>query len=136
MLGFENTEVNLAHNLAKQGRDLAVRVVFFQSIAVAFLSVGVFFFFQAFTALSFFYGGFVSVIANAVFGFFAFKYSGARQNKLVVQSFGRGAKIKLYITIFLAIVAFSELKLEPLPLFLGFMVSHFCQWAVMVRPTK
>jgi len=126
----------LVHKLAKQGQELALKVFFYQSIVVTCMSVAILIFFQNFTAFSFFYGGLVNVITNGVFAFFAFRYSGASQIELMVRSFNRGAKLKLYIIVFMAIVAFSGLNLEPLPLFIGFMVSNFCQWAAMIKTPK
>jgi ATP synthase protein I len=128
--------VNLVHKLTKQGQKLALKVLLFQSFIVIFVCAVILIFFQKFTAFSFFYGGLINVAANGVFAFFAFRYSGASQIKLMVRSFNNGAKLKLYITVLMAIVAFAGLNLEPLPLFIGFMVSNFCQWAAMIKTPK
>ena len=132
MFGFEDNEVNLVNKLAIEGKELAFKVFFYQSIVVIFITITVLIFFGKFTAFSYFYGGLVNIITSGVFGFFAFRFSGARQNKLVVKSFSRGTKLKLYITLLMSVVAFSVLGLEPAPLFIGFMVSNVCQWAAML----
>lgn len=133
MFGFEYNEVILVNKLAKEGKELVLKVFFYQSVVVIFMTITILIFFEKFTAFSYFYGGLVNVITSGVFGFFAFRFSGARQNKLVVQSFSRGTRLKLYITLFMAVVAFSVLSLEPAPLFIGFMVSNVCQWAAMLN---
>jgi ATP synthase protein I len=128
--------VVLVNKLGKEGKELAFKVFFYQSIVVTFMTITVLIFFEKFTAFSYFYGGLVNIITSGVFGFFAFRFSGARQNKLVVQSFSQGTKLKLWITLLMAVVAFSVLGLEPAPLFIGFMVSNFCQWAAMLNTKK
>lgn len=133
MFGFEYNEVILVNKL---GKELAFKVFFYQSIVVIFMTITILIFFEKSTAFSYFYGGLVNVIASGVFGFFAFRFSGARQNKLVVQSFSRGTRLKLYITLFMTTVAFLVLSLEPAPLFIGFMVSNVCQWAAMLNTKK
>ncbi len=133
MFGFEDNEVNLVNKLAIEGKELAFKVFFYQSIVVIFITITVLIFFGKFTAFSYFYGGLVNIITSGVFGFFAFRFSGARQNKLVVKSFSRGTKLKLYITLLMSVVAFSVLGLEPAPLFIGFMMSNFCQWAAILK---
>jgi ATP synthase protein I len=136
LFGFEDNEVNLVNKLAIEGKELAFKVFFYQSIVVIFITITVLIFFGKFTAFSYFYGGLVNIITSGVFGFFAFRFSGARQNKLVVKSFSRGTKLKLYITLLMSVVAFSVLGLEPAPLFIGFMVSNVCQWAAMLYTKK
>jgi ATP synthase protein I len=126
----------LVHKLAEQGQKLALKVFFYQSFIVTCVSIAILIFFQHFTAFSFFYGGGVNVMVNGTFAFFAFRYSGASQIELMVRSFNRGAKLKLYITVFMTIVAFAGLNLEPLPLFIGFMVSNLCQWAAIIKASK
>lgn len=126
----------MVYKFAKEGRKLALNIFFYQSLIVTCVSVALFILFKNLTALSFFYGGLINVIINGVFAFFAFKYSGARQTKLMVQSFSRGTKLKLYITVLMTVIAFAGLNLEPFPLFIGFMVSNFCQWAVMIKTSK
>jgi ATP synthase protein I len=136
LFGFEDNEVNLVNKLAIEGKELAFKVFFYQSIVVIFITITVLIFFGKFTSFSYFYGGLVNIITSGVFGFFAFRFSGARQNKLVVKSFSRGTKLKLYITLLMSVVAFSVLGLEPAPLFIGFMVSNACQWAAMLYTKK
>jgi ATP synthase protein I len=136
LFGFEDNEVILVNKLVKEGKKLAFKVFFYQSVVVIFVTITVLIFFEQFTAFSYFYGGLVNIITSGVFGFFAFRYSGARQNKLVVQSFSRGTNLKLCITLLMTVVAFSVLGLEPAPLFIGFMVSNVCQWAAMLNTKK
>ena len=133
MFGFEDNEVNLVNKLAIEGKELAFKVFFYQSIVVIFITITVLIFFGKFTAFSYFYGGLVNIITSGVFGFFAFRFSGARQNKLVVKSFSRGTKLKLYITLLMSVVAFSVLGLEPAPLFISIMMSNCSLWAAILK---
>ena len=126
----------MVYKFAGEGRNLAFKIFFYQSLIVTCMSITLLIFFKNFTVLSFFYGGLTNVIINGVFAFFAFKHSGARQTKLMVQSFSRGTKLKLYITVLMTVIAFAGLNLEPFPLFVGFMVSNFCQWAVMIKTSS
>ena len=126
----------MVHKLTKQGQKLALKVFFYQGFIVILMTAAILIFFQKYTAFSFFYGGLINVTANSAFAFFAFRYSGASQIKLMVKSFSNGSKLKLYITVLMTIVAFAGLNLEPVPLFIGFMVSNFCQWAAMIKTPK
>ena len=65
--------------------------------------------------------GVVTIIPNIVFALKAFKYSGAKSSKLVVESFFSGVKLKMVLTALLFVLAFKFLVLLPIPFF-----SMFC----------
>ena len=65
--------------------------------------------------------GVVTIIPNIVFALKAFKYSGAKSSKLVVESFFSGVKLKMVLTALLFVLSFKFLVLLPIPFF-----SMFC----------
>ncbi|MFC3094169.1 ATP synthase subunit I [Alteromonas sediminis] len=76
-------------------------------------------------------GAFTSILPNAVFSFFAFRFSGARQSRMVEHSFSQGLRIKLALTCGLFAVAFIGLSLSPLPVIAGFVAAVAIHWMVM-----
>lgn len=81
-------------------------------------------------------GVLISIIPSACFSFYAFRFSGARQSRQVMQSFNHGSKIKLFITISLFVMAFAVVKVEPLPVFLSYIAITAVQWAVFFSERK
>lgn len=125
----------MAANLAKKGQKLAHKVLLFQCTAVLVLCAITLLLFDLQTSLAMFAGGLMSIIPNSVFAAFAFRYSGATKNQMVVRSFTQGAKLKLILTVMLGILAFRGLNLSPLALFVGFIVTTISQWLGMVSVT-
>jgi ATP synthase protein I len=78
-------------------------------------------------------GTLLSLLPNAVFSFFAFRFSGASRSQQVARSFSQGSKVKLAMTIGLFVVAFAGLQLPPLPVFLGFFAATAIYWVAMFR---
>lgn len=123
-------------SLARAGRELAKRVIFWQS-AVG-LVVALFFLLiweessalnAAFTAIL---GWLVCVIPNVLFSFFAFRFAGASKNRLVVKSFAQGSKLKLFSAIFLFTVAYQWEALIPLVLLVSYAVVLLSQWPIIM----
>lgn len=82
---------------------------------------------------AFAFGAIISLLPNAVFSFFAFRFSGARQSQAVARSFSQGSKVKLAMTIGLFVVAFNALDLVPIPLFLGYIAATAVYWTAVFR---
>lgn len=121
----------MGYNLAKKGRLLAIKVCFFQSLAVTLVSTCFFVMFGSFSGLSAIMGGLICILPNSVFALLAFRYSGASQNEQVVRSFSQGSKLKLALTVILGVMAFKWLQLEPLPLFATFIMATVAQWIAL-----
>ena len=121
----------LTNTLVANGRLLAIKVCFFQSLAILFISTSILVIFDSFSALSALMGGLICILPNGVFALLAFRYSGARQNEKVVRSFSQGSKLKLALTIILSVMAFKWWQLEPLPLFGTFIMATVVQWIAL-----
>ena len=121
----------MGSSLAKKGRLLAIKVIFFQSLVVVFISICVLAIFGMQTGFSALMGGLICVLPNSVFALLAFRYSGASQNEQVVRSFSQGSKLKLALTVILGVMAFKWLQLDPLPLFGTFIAATVAQWIAL-----
>jgi len=87
--------------------------------------------FGAFIGASVALGAITSILPNAVFSFFAFRFSGARQSRMVEHSFSQGLRIKLALTCGLFAVAFIGLSMAPLPVITGFIAAVAIHWVVV-----
>lgn len=121
----------MATKLAEKGRQLATKVLIFQSMVAIFVALIFTFIFGEKAGLSAVYGGIVCIVPSLVFARFAFKYAGASQNELVVRSFSQGSKFKLIATVLLFVGAFKWLDALPMPLFSGFALTMATQWVVL-----
>ncbi|WP_232373445.1 ATP synthase subunit I [Alteromonas sp. RKMC-009] len=81
-------------------------------------------------------GAFISILPNAIFALFAFRYSGASKNELVVRSFSQGAKLRLVLAVILFVVAFKFLHAIPEAVFAAFAVTTVSYWLAMFRQQK
>lgn len=109
--------------MVEEGRLLARKVVIFQSF-VALIVTTLFFVFLGKTAgISAIYGSLICLIPSLVFARFAFKYAGARQNRLVVRSFSQGSKLKLALSIALFVVAYRWGNVDPVPLLVSYVTT-------------
>lgn len=120
----------MANYLAQKGQKMATKVLFLQTLIVIVLGAIGLLLFGMPAALSAMFGGMMSVLPNGIFALLAFRYAGASQNQMVVRSFSQGAKLKLILTMILAVIAFYGLKLSPLPLFASFMILTVSHWVV------
>ncbi|MBU3003450.1 ATP synthase subunit I [Paraglaciecola arctica] len=122
----------MASSLAQEGRQLAKKVLFYQSLITIVLTLVFTFFSGKYAGISAFYGGIASVLPAMVFAFLAFKYTGASQNKLVVRSFNKGSKLKFLFTIVLFVLVYKWPNLQPFPLLVSYVVTLMAQWPIII----
>ena len=122
----------MATSLTQEGRQLATKVLFYQSLIATVLTVIFTLFFGKYSGISALYGGLVCVLPGTVFAHLAFKYAGASQNKLVVRSFNKGSKLKFIFTIVLFVMVYKWPNLQPLPLLIGYVVTLMSQWPIII----
>ena len=114
------------------GRKLARKIIYCQ-FAVVLIATGLFaIMFGKYGALSSLLGGFSCLLPNLIFAYFAFKYVGASQNKLVVRAFTRGLNLKFLTTSVLFVLAFQWPHLQMLPLIICYIVTVFAQWPIIL----
>lgn len=118
-------------SLVEKGRQLATKVLILQSVVAIIIALIMTLFLGEKAGLSAIYGGVICIVPSLVFARLAFKYAGASQNQLVVRSFSQGAKLKLFITILLFVMAFHWLKAQPIPLFGNYVITMATQWVAM-----
>ena len=122
----------MAASLTQEGRHLARKVLFYQSIIVVLFTIFFTVFYGKYSGISALYGGVVCLVTGAVFAFLAFRYAGASQNQLVVRSFNKGSKLKFLITIVMFAAIFRWPNLQPLPLFISYFVTLMVQWPIII----
>jgi ATP synthase protein I len=122
----------LAASLTQEGRHLARKVLFYQSIIVVLFTIFFTVFYGKYSGISALYGGVVCLVTGAVFAFLAFRYAGASQNQLVVRSFNKGSKLKFLITIVMFVVVYKWPNLQPLPLLISYFVTLMAQWPIII----
>lgn len=123
-------------NLAQEGRQLARKVLFYQSLIAMTLACIFFLFLDKYSGISALYGGLICVLPGMVFAFLAFKYAGASQNKLVVRNFNKGSKLKFIITIVLFVMAYKSPNLQPLPLLISYVITLMAQWPIIILVSR
>ena len=124
--------IQLVTSLAQEGRQLARKVLFYQSLIAIVLAFILFLLLGKYSGISALYGGLICVIPGMVFAFLAFRYAGASQNKVVVRSFNKGSKLKFIITIVLFVMVYRWPNLQPLPLFISYFVTLMVQWPIII----
>lgn len=120
-------------NLTDNGRQLARTVSYVQLVVGLILSSGFFVITGQFAGISALVGMACILIPQLIFGFFAFRFGGARHNERVVRSFNQGAKIKLMLVLIFCVVAFSSIKVAPVPFFSTFAATIAAQWLAMLQ---
>lgn len=123
-------------NLAQEGRQLARKVLFYQSLIAMTLACIFFLFLDKYSGISALYGGLICVLPGMVFAFLAFKHAGASQNKLVVRNFNKGSKLKFIITIVLFVMAYKSPNLQPLPLLISYVITLMAQWPIIILVSR
>lgn len=123
-------------NLAQEGRQLARKVLFYQSLIAMTLACIFFLFLDKYSGISALYGGLICVLPGMVFAFLAFKHAGASQNKLVVRNFNKGSKLKFIITIVLFVMAYKSPNLQPLPLLISYVITLMTQWPIIILVSR
>tara|TARA_R110000868_G_scaffold71214_5_gene208853 strand:- start:1271 stop:1666 length:396 start_codon:yes stop_codon:yes gene_type:complete len=122
----------MAANLVHEGQQLARKVLFYQSILAAIIALLFTIIIGKNSGISAFYGGLIAIVPQFIFAYFAFKYGGARQNKLVVQSFNKGSKIKFILTIVLFALAYRWPSLNIMALMVAYIAVLIGQWPIMI----
>lgn len=123
-------------NLAQEGRQLARKVLFYQSLIAMTLACIFFLFLDKYSGISALYGGLICVLPGMVFAFLAFKHAGASQNRLVVRNFNKGSKLKFIITIVLFVMAYKSPNLQPLPLLISYVITLMAQWPIIILVSR
>lgn len=122
----------MATSLAQQGRQLAKKVLFFQSIVAIVLASFFTIYYGKYEGISALYGGLICILPASVFALLFFRYAGASQNKLVVRSFNKGSKFKFIFTIVLFILVYKWQNLQPLALLITYIVTLMAQWPIII----
>ena len=69
-------------------------------------------------------GAMIEILARAYFGFYAFRYMGAQQMRLVVRSLRRGELGKfLLVAVLFGGLFVANKGLQPLPVFAGYLTA-------------
>lgn len=76
-------------------------------------------------AISCFLGGLVASLPQAVFGFFAFKYTGALKSKQIWQGFIRGEALKLALTALMFAVIYKVFYVNTIWFLIAFIYMQF-----------
>lgn len=126
----------MATSLATEGRQLATKVLFFQSLIAIVLALFFTLYSGKYSGLSAIYGGLVCVLPGAVFAFLAFRYAGASKNKLVVRSFNKGSKVKFIFSIVLFVMLYKWPNLQPLPLLISYVITLMAQWPIIILVSR
>ncbi len=119
--------------MTKRGKKLARTAALYQCIIAAVITVAIAIVGLKIWAVSYALGAVISIVPNSVFALFAFRFSGASKNRLVVKSFNQGAKVKLIVTVLLFVVAFVQFQVEPIALFAGFVITAASYWLAFFR---
>lgn len=124
-------QLHSTNHIAYQGRKLALDIIIVQAVVglLAAIVIGLFLGYQhGITALI---GAVCNLVPSIVFAIFAFRYVGATKSRLIMQSFRKGAALKLLITMLMFALVFKKLEVEPLPLVLGYIATLLAQWPTM-----
>ena len=122
----------MATSLAKEGRQLATKVLFYQSLIAIVLTLVFTLYSGLYSGISALYGGLICVFPGMVFAFLVFRYAGASQNERVVRSFNKGSKLKFIFTIVLFFMVYRWPNLQPLPLLISYVVTLMGQWPIII----
>ncbi|WP_432455278.1 MULTISPECIES: ATP synthase subunit I [unclassified Agarivorans] len=126
----------MSGSLTSAIRRKALYYVIFQTSFVVLLTLNSGFFFNKDIAISVLLGGIIFLLPNSLFTLMAFRFVGATKQKQVVTSFYLGEVVKLSLIAILFVLVFTLLKVEPLALLLGFVLSSLTQWTASIFLTK
>jgi len=119
-------------DLAYAGKRLAKSSLILQQSLVLLISAIFFLIYDLSSAFSVLTGGTLSVLINAVFAFFVFRFSGASKNQEVMSSMKRGMKIKLFVTVCVFIVIYKIPQIKNLEAMLGFCITMVSQYPILL----
>ncbi|WP_448554261.1 ATP synthase subunit I [Thalassotalea montiporae] len=111
------------NQLVKPGRNLARQQLIFASTLTLVSTVLIYFSWGLSHAQSALVGGCIGIIPNFVFALYAFKFAGASAAKQVMDSFFKGAKIKMVLTALLFALSFKFLNLSLAPFFCTYVIA-------------
>jgi ATP synthase protein I len=117
-------------SLATAGRILAIKGIVAQ-IFVSLVCIGTAIIFQNNQVVSVIFGCLSFLVPHSIFAYWVFRYAGATNNEIVVQSFSQGMKLKLILTSGFFVIAFSHFNAHPLFLLGAYVITMFSQWLAM-----
>lgn len=119
-----------ALDLAGNGKNVAKMTLLIQSLFVIILGSVFFFIYDPSSAISVVTGGTLSVVSNAVFAFYVFRFSGASKNHEIVNSMKKGNKMKLLITLPGLAVVFQTPLFNPVDVIIGYCLLLLMQYPI------
>ncbi len=111
------------NQLVKPGRKLSRQQLIFASTLTLVSTAIIYFNWGLSHALSAFTGGCIGIIPNFVFALYAFRYAGASASRQVMDSFFKGAKVKMVLTALLFALSFKFLDLSLAPFFSTYIIA-------------
>ncbi|MBL4908450.1 MAG: ATP synthase subunit I [Alteromonadaceae bacterium] len=108
------------NKLMAAGRKLSKQQLLFSALMTFFCILITYFFWGYIFAKSALLGGLVAIIPQFVFALRAFKYAGATKAQLVVDTFYKGEKLKLLISVILFALTFKFFIIVPITFFTVF----------------
>ncbi|BDX08697.1 ATP synthase subunit I [Planctobacterium marinum] len=119
-------------DLAKAGKRLAKQMLVLQFAIV--MTAGVLFYLLSdlSSAISVVTGGTLSVLTNAVFSFYVFRFSGASKTKEIVNSMKKGNKYKLLLVLVAFMVIYQLPFLDKAIVILGFCSMLLLQYPILI----
>lgn len=119
-----------ATDLAAPGKKLAKIGVIIQALVglMAALLTGLY---DPNLSVSVILGVIAFLLPHSVFAYWVFRYAGATKNNLVAQSMNQGMKLKLLLTFFIFVIAFSQLNAHPVFLLSAYVMTMASQWVAM-----
>lgn len=121
----------MASDLVKSGKQLARKGILVQALLLLVTTLLVLVLNGIHSAILILIGGSIGITTNSVFAFFAFRYSGASKNHQVVQSFKKGNKAKLLLTVLLLFFVFQWPELQRVELLVGYVIVLLAHFPVM-----
>ncbi len=118
----------MAAKLTDQGRQAVNRLVAFQALLVVFMTITGFVLGGMKAGVSACVGGVSFVAPNAVFGYAAFLFAGARQAKMVVYAFFFGEVMKMVLTIVILAVALQVMDVSAVIVLVCYVIALCSQW--------
>ncbi|MGO4892264.1 ATP synthase subunit I [Flavobacterium sp. W21_SRS_FM6] len=126
----------MAVSLVLEGQKLARKVIIYQSILAIVIALFFTFYGGKNSGLSAAYGAVSVILPSMIYAYFAFRYAGARQNKLVVRSFNKGSKIKFILTIVLFVFIYRWQNVDIMALMVSFTIVLLGQWPIIILVSR
>ncbi len=117
-------------NLADNGKRLAKKGLLAQCISSLILLVIVLCIKPEYT-IAIVLGALSFIVPHSFFAYWSFRYAGATKNNLVAQSFNKGMKVKLALSIIFFAFTFSMFDAPPLIFFGAYVTAMVSQALAM-----